>query len=595
MQLIIKPGVYSLVPVLVLILLILNGCAGLQQGSATEEFVEIPEIKEADTGTTEDKENTVDTAAEKFPANELTPDLLYDLLLAEFALQNDEYDLAFDKYYQAAKQTRDSRLVKKATRVTLFSKNDAQTNKSIKLWSELQPDNLDVQQIYASTLISQKNDQQALENLQRVIELSENYSQGLKRCVAILDTIPERERVDYLYAQLTKTHENQAIVHLYASKIAMKYGDYETAEQSLEKASVLDPDDLQVQIVQVELLQKLQRDEEAIKLLQNLLKEQPDNTEFRLELARMLAADKQNKKAFKQIQILARNDELSPEILFAIGLLSMEINEMDAAKQYLERLHGYRLYTNESAYFIGQLETVRKNYPEAEQWFRQVKQGQYVYEASMRLALVLSLQGKLNDAIALLNEYQPANLKQSIEILQIKAEVYAQTGKYKAGYDVYTEALDLSPDNPDLLYARAMVAEKFGRIDLLEKDLLAIIAENPQDNQALNALGFTLAEHTERYQEAKSYIEQALAIDGEDIATLDSMGWILHKLGHNEEAAKYLQKAYEKDPDPEIAAHYGEVLWLLGDTRKAEKVWNKALKEHPEHKILLSTTSRYLK
>jgi len=596
MQLIKKPGSFILVTILVtlvgIFLVSLSGCSGLQKAddvSAAETETVLQKAEDA-----ADNEIADSTEAD-FPVNELTSDLLYDLLLAELALQQNNYDLAFEKYYQAAVQTRDSRLVKKATGVTLFSKNDAQTSQSVKLWSELQPDNLDVQQIYASTLISQKKDEQAIEYLQRVIALSDNYPAGLKRCVAILDSIPERERVDYLFAALTKTHQNLPIVHLYASKIAIKYGDYATADKSLNDTLALKPDYLEARIVKVELLKKQQRNPQAIKLLQEIVADEPDNILLRLELARMLVADKQHKKAFRHIQILARDDELNSEVLFAISLLSIEIDETDAARQYLERLHGHRLYASEAAYFIGQLESARKNYTEAEQWFRRVQRGQYVFEANLRLALVLSQQGKLKDAISLLNEYKPADLKQHIEILQIKAEVYAQTEKYKTGYDTYTEALNLSPGNHDLRYGRAMLAEKFGRIDLLEQDLLLIIAENPKDNQALNALGYTLVEQTERYQEAKKYIEQALAIDGEDIATLDSMGWVLHKLGNNEDAVKYLHKAYEKDSDPEIAAHYGEVLWLLGKTRKAKKIWKKALKEYPEHKILLTTTSRYLK
>lgn len=593
MQLIKQPGSFILVTILVtlagIFLVSLSGCSVLQKA----EDVPTAEIETGLQTAAENKSAEITEAA--FPVNELSSELLYDLLLAELALQQNNYDLAFEKYYQAAAQTRDSRLIKKATGVTLFSKNDAQTNQSVKLWSELQPQHLDVQQIYASTLISQQKDDQAIEYLQRVITLSDDYPTGLKRCVAILDNIPERERVDYLFAALTKSHQELPIVHLYATKIAIKYGDYAAAEKSLNDALALKPDYLEAQIIQVELFKKQQRDQQAIKLLQKIVADEPDNILLRLELARLLVTDDQHKKAFRHIQILAQDDELNSEVLFAISLLCMEIDEMDAARQYLERLHGHRLYASEAAYFIGQLESASKNYPEAEQWFRQVQHGQYVFEANLRLALVLSQQGKLTEAITLLDGYQSDDLQQRIEILQIKAEVYAEAEKYKTGYDLYTEALNLSPGNHDLLYGRAMLAEKFGRIDLLEQDLLTVIAENPKDNQALNALGFTLAEQTERYQEAKKYIEQALAIDAEDIATLDSMGWVLHKLGNNEAAARYLHKAYEKDADPEIAAHYGEVLWLLGKTRKAEKVWKKALKEYPDHKILLSTTSRYLK
>ncbi len=308
----------------------------------------------------------------------------------------------------------------------------------------------------------------------------------------------------------------------------------------------------------------------------------------------MLVAQKQVKKADRQIKHLASMD-INPEVIFAISLLAIEINQLDDAKKYLERLYKYRLYASEAAYFIAQLEASRENYAEAETWFKRVKQGRYTFEAYLGLAIVYSQQEKFDQAFKLLDHSQAGNSKQSLEILQIKAEVYAQAKNYKKAYEIYTQALKIAPNNHDLLYGRAMLDEKFDRIDLLEKDLHAILAENPKDNQALNALGYTLADRTDRYQEALQYIERALKIDPEDIATLDSMGWVLHKLGRNEEALSYLKKAYDKDNDPEIAAHYGEVLWVLGKTEQARAIWHKALKKHPQHEVLVGTTRRYLK
>lgn len=271
------------------------------------------------------------------------------------------------------------------------------------------------------------------------------------------------------------------------------------------------------------------------------------------------------------------------------------MDKLDEAKQYLERLHAHRLYASESAYFIGQLEAGRKNYPEAEIWFKQVKNGKYTFEAYLGLVMVYAQQKKFEQAFKLLEHSSADNTRQSTEILQIKAEVYAQAENYIKAYDIYTEALALAPDNHDLLYGRAMLAEKFGRIDLLEKDLHTILAANPKDNQALNALGYTLADRTTRYKEARQYIERALKINPEDVATLDSMGWVLYKMGEHSEALNYLKKAYDNDPDSEIAAHYGEVLWVSGQTRKAKFIWDKALKNDPEHHVLIGIMTRYLK
>ena len=583
------------------LVLTLTGCAINTQNSkdpsTTPASSSVSEQDENETVTTKSHSQT-DVSSPgtpgALPAQELTSDLLYDLMLAELALQRNDYSLAFEKYYQAAQQTRDSRLAKKATRVTLFSKNDEQTFKSVKLWSELQPDNVDVQQIYASSLISQKQDEQAVIYLKRVINLSDDFDEGFKRAITILDPIDDRSRATRIFSQISEQHANEPIVLLYRAKLEMKHKDYASAEKYLNEVLTAKPDYMDALVLKVDLLKKQKRHLQAIQTLQSILKKLPENTALRLELARMMVENNFYDQAFQQIKILAKKD-LEPEVLFAIGLLAIEMDKLDDARQYLERLHAHRLYASEAAYFIGQLEAGRGNYTEAEDWFKRVRHGKYVFEAYLGLAVVYSQQKKFDQAFKLLDSSKATTDKENIEVLQIKAEVYAQAKNYTKAYEIYSEALSLSPKNHDLRYGRAMLAEKFGRIDLLEKDLHIIIAANPKDNQALNALGYTLADRTERYEEAFQYIERAMKINPDDVATLDSMGWVLYKLGKPQEALKYLQKAYGKDQDPEIAAHYGEVLWVLGQTQEARSIWKKALKVDPEHRVLVGTTSRYLK
>ena len=528
------------------------------------------------------------------PKYALSKDLLYDLLLAEFASQRGQYALAFDKYYAAAVQTRDSRLAKKATRVSLFSKNELQTFQSVKLWSEIEPDNIDVQQIFASSLIKKRRDDEAVIYLQKIVNLSTDFADGLTRVVNILDTIKEQQRVINIYTQVSKNHQDKLIVKLYWAKISIKFKDYTSAEKYLYEILSVQPDYLKALLVKVELLKKQKKKQQAIVVLQTILNQSPDNISVRLELIRLLVAINSYDEGFKQVQILGKK-EIAPEVLFAISLLSIEMEQLDASKAYLVRLYHYKLYKNEAAYFIAQIEAGRKNYAEAESWFKKVNHGKYTFEAYLGLIAVYSQQQKTEQALQLLEHSRASSDKQNIDVLQIKAEVYSNAKQYKVAYEIYTEALKLAPGNSDLLYGRAMLAEKFDRIDLLEKDLLTIIHANPRDNQALNALGYTLTEKTQRYQEAYEYIEKALKINPADVATLDSMGWVLHKLGDNNRAEKYLRKAYEKDPDPEIAAHFGKVLWLLGKTREAKLVWNKALKKDPQHEILLTITTPYLK
>ncbi len=581
-----------------IVTLVMSGCALNSQKKELQSEEISPALTNNKSSQTvlkdKKKENAVPAAKSELPVQELTAELLYDLMVAELALQRNDYQLAFDKYYKAAEMTRDGRLAKKATRVTLFSKDDAQTFKAVKLWSEIQPENIDVQQIYASSLISQKQDEQAVIYLKKIIDLSDSFENGFKRAITIIDTIEEQQRATRIFNQIASGHTHKPLIKLYQAKLSFKFVDYPATEKYLTQLLSLHPDYMDALILKVDLLKKQNKDRQAIQTLEKIVRKLPGNTGLNLELCRLLVKTKQYDQALINIKRLGKK-ELSPEVLFAISLLAIEMDKLDEAKQYLERLHAHRLYASESAYFIAQLEAGRKNYAEAEVWFKQVRNGKYTFEAYLGLVMVYAQQKKFEQAFKLLEHSSANNTKQNAEILQIKAEVYAQAEDYIKAYEIYTRAIALAPDNHDILYGRAMLAEKFDRIDLLEKDLHTILAAKPRDNQALNALGYTLADRTTRYKEARQYIERALEVNPEDVATLDSMGWVLYKMGEQAEALKYLKRAYDKDPDSEIAAHYGEVLWVTGQTRKAKSIWDKALINDPEHRVLISIMTRYLK
>lgn len=526
------------------------------------------------------------------PKNKLSGDLLYDLLLAELALQRNDYDLAFKHYYKAAKATGDVRLAKKATRVTLFSKNDQQTSQAVELWSTIQPDNSDVQQIYVSSLIAQKRDKEAIAYLKKIIKQSDSFADGLKVAIPLIDDIDDQQRTQHFFNQMTSNHQSDTTVKLYQARIALKFSDYAEAERHINELLLIEPESKSVLLLKVNLLKKQEREEEAIQVLQQLISKMPEHVGLRLDLARLLTKNKHTKEGIEQVHILAK-EELPPEVLFAISLLAIELEKLDDAKAYLERLHAYKLYASESAYFIGQLEADRDNYAEAENWFKQVKKGKYTFEAYLALAMVYARQEKFEQAFKLLDHSQGSNSKQSIDILQVKAEIYTQSGNYDKAYATYSDALELAPDEFELRYGRAMLADKFGHLALLEKDLHIILSKDADNSQTLNALGYILADKTTRYQEAYNYIERALKISPDDAATLDSMGWVLYKMGDYEQALHYLKKAYNKGLDAEIAAHYGEVLWAAGQTQKAKSIWRKALLKDPQHQVLKDVIARH--
>src|SRR5205085_7132546 len=160
-------------------------------------------------------------------------------------------------------------------------------------------------------------------------------------------------------------------------------------------------------------------------------------------------------------------------------------------------------------------------------------------------------------------------------------------------YDMLSKAVVTYPNSFELLYDRAMAAERVDKIDVLEKDLRRVIVMKPDYAHAYNALGYTLAEKTHRLAEARDLIEKAYKLSPDDPFILDSLGWVYYRLGNVDTALKHLQSAYDARPDPEIAAHLGEVLWKSGQRDAAQKVWRAALAENPNHESLLAVMQKY--
>jgi Flp pilus assembly protein TadD len=180
-------------------------------------------------------------------------------------------------------------------------------------------------------------------------------------------------------------------------------------------------------------------------------------------------------------------------------------------------------------------------------------------------------------------------------LVQAEAQLLREAKDYQESYVVLARALETQPDNVDLLYDSALAAEKLDKLDVTETNLRKLIQLKPDHAQAYNALGYTLADRTDRLKEAKEYIEKALKLSPEDPFILDSMGWVQFRMGNHKDGLDYLQRAYTQRPDPEIAAHLGEVLWVKGRPADAEKVWRDSAHDHPQNELLQETMKRFLK
>jgi tetratricopeptide (TPR) repeat protein len=206
---------------------------------------------------------------------------------------------------------------------------------------------------------------------------------------------------------------------------------------------------------------------------------------------------------------------------------------------------------------------------------------------------VLARQGKLPEARKHLRQLNVQNTAQRVQVTQAEAALLREANAHKEAFDLLGAALQQMPDTPDLLYDHAMAAEKVDRIDILEANLRKLIKLRPDHAHAYNALGYTFADRNQRLPEAHQLIEQALKLSPDDAFIMDSMGWVLYRMGRMREALGFLQKAYTLRPDGDIAAHLGEVLWVDGQQEQARKVWTEALKANAENEALRNTIKKF--
>jgi tetratricopeptide (TPR) repeat protein len=219
--------------------------------------------------------------------------------------------------------------------------------------------------------------------------------------------------------------------------------------------------------------------------------------------------------------------------------------------------------------------------------------GKHYLAAQIRYAALLAKQGKLAEARTYLHGVKTDNAADRVKLIQAEAELLRDAKDYQGVYDLLGTALASQPDSPELLYDHAMAAERVNKLDVLETDLRRLIVLKPDYAHAYNALGYTLADRTNRLDEAVKLLEQALKLAPNDPFILDSMGWAQYRQGNIDASLSYLRRAYSLRPDPDIAAHLGEVLWQQGKRDDAHKLWQTSLDSNPQNAALLGVMQKF--
>jgi tetratricopeptide (TPR) repeat protein len=528
------------------------------------------------------------------PFQDLTGQTLYDFLLGEIAAQRGNPALAAQTFRDLARRTRDPRVARRAVEVANFARMPGLALESARIWHETDPASPQALQTVAALLVRARRVDEAEPYLAKLLAIDANSAaNGFMQVGRLLAGNPDRAANLRVVRNLAASYPDLAEAHLAVSQAAAAANDETLALEQARSAMALRPDWELAAMYEAQLLQRREPGE-AAKRLGAFLEKYPDSRDVRLGRARMLVLDKRYPEARAEFESILQRFPKDFDAIYAVGLLAFQVKEYAVADANMKRLLelGYR-DPNSIRFTLGQIAEEQKDWPRAIEWYKQIQSGEQALPARMRTAGAIAKQGNLGDARAYLREVGAQTEPQRVQLLVAESQLLREANLHGEAFDLLGEELVKTPDQPDLLYDHALTAEKLERFDILESNLKRLIQLKPDHAHAYNALGYSFADRNLRLSEAKQLIEKALEIAPGDFFIIDSLGWVLYRMGDLKGAARELRRAWEGRPDGEIGAHFGEVLWELGERDEARRIWQESVKTSPDNESLQKTIKRF--
>lgn len=524
------------------------------------------------------------------PERAFPNDSVYPLLLAEFALRRRNFDVALQQYAQQAPLLRDPGVSAHTTHLAQYMSREQEAFEAVQLWVELEPDNLEANDTLAILLIRQGRTMDALPHLALLARSGEEANfPTLLNGFGELDPTGQAELLAGINTLLVEL-PNDVQLLLTRALAQAEMDQLDPALGTLEQLFALEPDQKQAALLEARIL-LAQKNPQPYARLQRLLEKDPQDTQVRLQYARLLTTTDMP-AAQEQFEILSAQSPRNGDLLLSLALINRETGNDEGAKTYLRQLLALEQHIDEAHYYLGRIAEQEGDLQTAVYQYKQVEDGREFLVANGRLGAILFEAGQQAEYQAWLAQLREQYPERAEQLYGMEAELLTRTDELAAALALLNQSLLELPDSTALRYARSMLAEQEGDLALMESDLRLILATEPSNATAMNALGYTLANRTQRYTEAYELISGALALQPNEPAILDSMGWVLYRMNRNEEALNYLTRAYAAFPDPEVAAHLGEVLWVSGKTDTALTVWQGALLKDPVNSVLTETLQR---
>jgi tetratricopeptide (TPR) repeat protein len=516
-------------------------------------------------------------------------DVIYQILIGELAGKEGNLGLATAAYQGAALSVDDPRVAERATRVALFSGQDQAALEMAQHWLRLEPESLEAWKILAVLHARRSELAPSVEYFEKIIAATRDQKGGGFRLAgALLIQDVKRDQAMPVMSELSARHPEDYEAAFTLSSVAFSFKQYEDAIAAAEQGLALNPDSDEMRLLRNRVWLLMGETDRALNDIEAMVKAGPENVDIRLTYAQMLVEVRRYDAAREQFEIIVARQPDNVDLLYTLGLLNVEIQDFDDAERYLLTVLQMGKHTQEASYYLGRISERRGSNKEAIGWYLRVTEGEFLYEAQTRIAIQLANLGYLDKAQTNLSQLRLAvsTAEERVRLYLLEASLLEEAGRKQEAYQLYTNALKDYPDNEDLLYARGMLSERLDRVDLLEQDMKQILKRSPNHAAALNALGYTLADRTERFEEALKYIQEALRVNPDDPAILDSMGWVQYRLGNLDEAERYLRRAHAMLSDDEIASHLGEILWVRGNRDEANAIIQDALKQFPDSQYL---------
>ena len=519
--------------------------------------------------------------------------LIAEFLSAEMAAQRGDAEGAVATMGRLARELRDPAIARRAVELAIRARALEPALDMAVLLVELEPESTLGRDLVSSLLASRGDVPKARAIIGEYVDKGQDKALLFTQLAYFFGKYPDKAAVLEATRAIAAPYPKLAEAHYAIGVAALVAGQEDLAKIESTAVLAMKPGWSQGAILHAQVLRKSASADESIAFYQSWVERYPDSREVRQQLAREYAAARRNADARREFKAVERLSGSDPQVPYAIGLLSLQLEDAAEAESAFRRALGLGHPDPGAVYLgLGQAAELAKHPDEALDWYHKVDAGDRL-RAQMRIATLISKRDGLAKGRAYLQGIEARTQEERIQMVQIEAQLLRDAKAWQDTYDVLNKAVERFPDSFELLYDRAMAAERVDRLDVLEADLRRVIELKPDYAHAYNALGYTLADRTDRLEEAQELIGKAMKLAPEDPFILDSQGWVYYRRGQLEEALKSLKLAYSARPDPEIAAHLGEVLWKLGRKDEASQVWKTALSDHPDHETLLAVIQKF--